>query len=89
VASREYNEGEILNALRQAFADSSHDMREEMIVMLLPALNNGRNARPAPGRGFITGLLGFDDVCKRFEKDTYRSAEFDTAYTKIEVLVSL
>ena len=45
--------------------------------------------RPAPGREFVTGLLGFDDACKRFEKNTYRSAEFDVAYAKIDVLLSL
>ncbi|KAF8267904.1 hypothetical protein EI94DRAFT_1729284 [Lactarius quietus] len=84
LGSPEYNEGEVLNALRQAFADSSHDLREDTIVALLPALNSGRIARPAPGRDFITGLLGFDDVCKRFEKKNYRSAEFDAAYAKIE-----
>jgi hypothetical protein len=89
VASRERQEGEVLDALRQAFVDSSHDLREEMFLGLLPALNTGRNVRPAPGRDFVTGLLGFDDVCKRFEKNTYRSAEFDAAYAKIEVLVSL
>ena len=89
VASGKYNEGEILNALMQAFADSSHDLREDMILALLPAMNSGRNVRPAPGRDFVTGLLGFDDVCKRFEKNTYRSAEFDVAYAKIDVLLSL
>jgi hypothetical protein len=89
VVSREHNKGEVLDALRHAFADSSHDLREETILELLPALNSGRNMRPAPGRNFVTGLLGFDDVCKRFEKNTYRSAEFDAAYAKIEVFVSL
>lgn len=89
VTSGEYNEGEILNALMQAFADSSHDLREDMILALLPALDRGRKMRPAPGREFVTGLLGFDDVCKRFEKNTYRSAEFDVAYAKIDVLLSL
>ena len=70
VASVEYNEGEILNALMQAFADSTHDLHEDMTLALLPALKCGRNVRPAPGRDFIIGLLGFDDVCKRFEKNT-------------------
>lgn len=89
VANREYNEREIFHALGLAFADASHDLREEMILALLPALNSGRSARPAPGREFITGLLGFDDVCKRFEKNSYRSVEFDAAYAQIEVLLSL
>ncbi|KAH8977857.1 hypothetical protein EDB92DRAFT_1822001 [Lactarius akahatsu] len=64
---------------------ASHDLDEDIILALLPVLNQGRNARPAPGREFITGLLGFDDVCKRFEKGSYRSAGFDAAYAKIEV----
>ena len=89
MASREYDEGEILRALREEFADASHHLREEIILALLPALNSGRNVRPAPGRDFITGLLGFDDVCKCFEKNSYRSDKFDAAYAKIEVLPSL
>ena len=89
VASREYNEEEILRALRGGFAEASQHLREDMILALLPALNIGRNERPAPGREFITGLLGYDDVCKRFEKNSYRSVEFDAAYAKIEVVLSL
>ena len=89
VTSREHNENEVLNALKQAFAVSSHELREEIILELLPVLNSGRNVRPAPGRDFIAGLLGFDDVCKRFEKNIYPSTEFDRAYAKIEVFVSL
>ena len=89
VVSREYNEDKVLNALKRAFAVSSHELREDMILKLLPVLNSGRTMRPAPGRDFIAGLLGFDDICKRFERDIYQSAKFDAAYAKIEVLVSL
>ncbi|KAH8995466.1 hypothetical protein EDB92DRAFT_207816 [Lactarius akahatsu] len=84
LGSPEYNQEEIFHALKQAFAGASHDLDEDIILALLPVLNQGRNARPAPGGEFITGLLGFDDVCKRFEKGSYRSAGFDAAYAKIE-----
>ncbi|KAI9449729.1 hypothetical protein BJY52DRAFT_225397 [Lactarius psammicola] len=84
LGSSEYNESEVLHALGKAFADASHDLREEIITALLPALNSGRSVRPAPGREFITGLLGFDDACKRFEKNSRRSVELDAAYAQIE-----
>lgn len=67
---REYDEEEILHATGQAFADASHKLREDVILALRPALNSGRNVRPAPGREFIAG----------------RSVEFDAAYAEIEVL---
>ncbi|KAH9066227.1 hypothetical protein EDB87DRAFT_1678974 [Lactarius vividus] len=84
LGSPEYNQEQIFHALKQAFAGASHELDEDIILALLPVLNHGRNARPAPGRNFITGLLGFDDVCKRFEKGSRRSAAFDAAYAKIE-----
>jgi hypothetical protein len=48
-------------------------------------LRSVRAARPAPGRAFITGLLGFDDACKRFEESSYQKAEINAAYATIEV----
>ena len=56
-----------------------------MIIGLGPALKIIREVRPAPGRAFITGLLGFDDTCKNFEASSYRNAELNVAYSKIEV----
>ena len=44
-----------------------------------------REVRPAPGRAFIIGLLGFDDACKHFEESSYQSAELNASYAKIEV----
>ena len=54
-------------------------------MSLGPVLRSVRAARPAPGRAFITGLLGFDDACKRFEESSYQNAEVNAAYAKIEV----
>src|SRR6266404_2784187 len=82
----ESKEDEILLALRQAFAGTAHHLRDEKILALLPALNSRKNLRPAPDREFMYGLLGFDDACKRFEKKSCRSIEFEAAYAKIEVL---
>jgi hypothetical protein len=56
-----------------------------MILGLGPVLKIIREVRPAPGRAFITGLLGFDDACKHFEENSYRNAELSAAYAKIEV----
>ena len=81
----EYNEGQILQKLSHAFADASHGLREDMILGLGPVLKIIREVRPAPGRAFITGLLGFDDACKHFEENSYRNAELSAAYAKIEV----
>ena len=81
----EYNEGQILQKLSRAFADASHGLREDMILGLGPELKIIREVRPAPGRAFITGLLGFDDACKHFEENFYRNAELSAAYAKIEV----
>ena len=67
------------------FADASHSLREDMILGLGPVLKIIREVRPAPGRAFITGLLGFDDACKHFEESSYRNAELKAAYAKIEV----
>ena len=50
-----------------------------------PVLKIIREVRPAPGRAFITGLLGFDDACKHFETSSYRNAELNAAYANIEV----
>ncbi|KAN0116565.1 hypothetical protein V8E52_005709 [Russula decolorans] len=80
----EYNEGQILQKLSRAFADASHGLREDMILGLGPVLKIIREVRPAPGRAFITGLLGFDDACKHFEENSYRNAELSAAYAKIE-----
>ena len=81
----EYNEGQILQKLSRAFADASHGLREDMILGLGPVLKIIREVRPAPGRAFITGLLGFDDACKHFEENSYRNAELSAVYAKIEV----
>ena len=81
----EYNEGQILQKLTRAFADASHGLREDMILGLAPVLKIIREVRPAPGRVFITGLLGFDDACKHFEENSYRNVELSAAYAKIEV----
>lgn len=81
----EYNEGQILQKLSRVFADASHGLREDMILGLGPALKIIREVRPAPGRAFIAGLLGFDDACKYFEENSNRNAELSTAYAKIEV----
>jgi hypothetical protein len=81
----EYSEEQILHSLSRVFADASQVLRKEVVLGLRPVLSSTRNARPAPGRAFITGLLGFDDACKRFEKNSYRNAELDAAYAKIEV----
>ena len=56
-----------------------------MILGLGPVLKIIREVRPAPGRAFITGLLGFDDTCKHFEENSHRNAELSAAYAKIEV----
>ena len=56
-----------------------------MILGLGPVLKIVRDVRPAPGRAFITGLLGFDDASKHFEENSYRNAELSAAYAKIEV----
>jgi hypothetical protein len=80
----EYNEEHILQALTRAFADASHGLREEIVLGLRPVLKSVRDTRPAPGRAFITGLLGFDDACKDFER-AYRNDELNAAYAKIEV----
>jgi hypothetical protein len=81
----EYDEGQILQKLNRAFADASHGLREDMILGLGPVLKIIREVRPAPGRAFITGLLGFDDTCKHFEENCNRNAELSTAYAKTEV----
>jgi hypothetical protein len=80
-----YNEEHVLQALGRAFADASHDIREKIILGIGPALKSARKARPAPGRAFITGYLGFDNACKTFEEGTNRHGELDAAYAKIEV----
>ena len=80
----EYNEEHILQALSSAFADASHGLREEIVLGLRPVLKKVRDTRPAPGRAFIAGLLGFDDACKDFES-SYQNPELDAAYAKIEV----
>lgn len=80
----EYNEEHVLQALSRAFSDASHGLREEMVLGLRPVLKSIRETRPAPGRAFITGLLGFDDACKHFEI-SYQNPELDAAYKKIEV----
>ena len=56
-----------------------------MILGLGPVLKIVREVRPAPGRTFITGLLGFDDACKHFEDNSYPNVELSAAYAKIEV----
>jgi hypothetical protein len=84
-ACREYSEVEVLQALGRAFADASKGLREEAVRGLLPTLRRTREARPAPGRAFITGFLGFDDACKHFEESPHRNTELDGAYAKIEV----
>jgi len=56
-----------------------------MILGLGPVLKIIREVRPAPGRTFIAGLLGFDDACKNFEENSCRNAELSAAYAKIEV----
>jgi hypothetical protein len=84
-ACSEYSQAEILQALGRAFADASKGLREEAVRGLLPTLRRTREARPAPGRAFITGFLGFDDACKRFEESPHRNTELDAAYAKIEV----
>ena len=80
-----YNEGQILQKVSRAFADASNGLREDMIMGLGPVLKIIREVRPAPGRAFITGLLGFDDACKHFEENSHRNAELSAAYAKIEV----
>lgn len=80
----EYNEEHVLQALSRAFSGASHGLREEMVLGLRPVLKSIRKTRPAPGRAFITGLLGFDDACKHFEI-SYQNPELDAAYKKIEV----
>ncbi len=42
-----------------------------MILGLEPVLKIIREVRPAPGRAFITGVLGFDDACKHFEESSH------------------
>ncbi|KAI0253572.1 hypothetical protein BJV78DRAFT_187311 [Lactifluus subvellereus] len=84
LSSPSYSEEQILHNLSRVFADTSQAVRKEVVLGLRPVLSSARNARPAPGHAFITGLLGFDDACKRFEKNSYRTAELDTAYAKIE-----
>jgi hypothetical protein len=81
----EYSEEQILHSLSRVFADASQAVRKEVVLDIRPVLSSTRNVRPAPGNAFITGLLGFDDACKRFEKNSYRNAELDAAYAKIEV----
>ncbi|KAI0284852.1 hypothetical protein BC826DRAFT_129738 [Russula brevipes] len=79
------NQERILQTLGRVFADASRSLREEVILGLRPALVSARGVRPAPGRAFITGLLGFDDACKQFEENSYRNAAaFNKAYAKIE-----
>lgn len=80
----EYDEEHILQSLSRGFADASHGLREETVLGLRPVLKSIRDIRPAPGRSFITGLLGFDDACKHFES-SHQNAELDAAYTRIEV----
>jgi hypothetical protein len=80
------NQERILQTLSRVFADASHSLREEVILGLRPAFMSARGVRPAPGRAFITGLLGFDDACKQFEENSYRNvAAFNVAYAKIQV----
>ena len=79
-----YDEEHILQSLSRGFADASHSLREETVLGLRPVLKSIRDIRPAPGRSFITGLLGFDDACKHFES-SHRNAELDAAYERIEV----
>ncbi|KAH9955229.1 hypothetical protein BC827DRAFT_1271861 [Russula dissimulans] len=83
--SPEHNKTHILQSLRNAFADASRGVRQDVVLALYPVLRRARSTRPAPGRAFITGLLGFDDVCKRFEKSLYQNDELNRAYSKIEV----
>ncbi|KAI0248198.1 hypothetical protein BJV78DRAFT_833521 [Lactifluus subvellereus] len=85
LSSPGYSEEQILHSLSRVLADASQAVRKEVVLGLRPVLSSARNARPAPGHAFITGLLGFDDACKRFEKNSYRTAELDAAYAKIEV----
>lgn len=80
----QYDEEHILQSLSRGFADASHSLREETVLGLRPVLKSIRDIRPAPGRSFITGLLGFDDACKHFES-SHRNAELDAAYERIEV----
>jgi hypothetical protein len=54
-------------------------------MSLGPVLKSIRATRPAPGRAFITGLLGFDDACKHFEESSYQNDGLSAAYAKIEV----
>ncbi|KAI0299336.1 hypothetical protein B0F90DRAFT_1727852 [Multifurca ochricompacta] len=83
---REYSEEKLLQMLSRAFADASQGLREDVVLSLRPLLSSIRNARATPGRPFITGLLGFDDVCKRFEKSSSAwNVELEGAYAKIEV----
>ncbi|KAH9989044.1 hypothetical protein BJV74DRAFT_885233 [Russula compacta] len=83
--SPEYSEEHVLQALSRAFADASHGFREEVVLGLRPVLRSVRDARPAPGRAFITALLGFDDACKHFEESSHRNAELNAAFARIEV----
>ena len=84
----DYSEEQILHSLSRVFADASQAVRKEVVLSLRPVLSSTRNARPAPSHAFITGLLGFDDACKRFEKNSYRTVELDAAYAEIEVFLS-
>ncbi len=56
-----------------------------MILGLEPVLKIIREVRPAPGRAFITGVLGFDDACKHFEESSHWNDQLNVAYAKIEV----
>jgi len=85
IAYSAHSEEQVLQALGREFADASRGLREEVVLSLRSVLRNARDARPAPGRAFITGLLGFDDACKHFEERSYQNNELNAAYAKIEV----
>ena len=68
---------QILQALGHAFADASHRLSEKIVHGLLPTLRSARDGCHVPESAFITGFVGSDDACKRFEEIAHGNAQVD------------
>ncbi|KAI0263466.1 hypothetical protein BC834DRAFT_887480 [Gloeopeniophorella convolvens] len=84
-SNRTHDTEDIGDILGSVLTDATRNMREEIAHGVRPVVERVRSARFAPGRPFVDGLLGFDDVCKDFESRAHRvSAELSPAHQKIQ-----
>ncbi|KAI0056470.1 hypothetical protein BV25DRAFT_1995629 [Artomyces pyxidatus] len=73
----------LVEQLRPAFAAASKAHREDLVKVLLPALHRVRAAHSQLAartmREYAAGVLGVDDVCKRFEELDTQDSELTRA----------